>query len=103
MNELPPIPQEFTPVIASRGYEVVKGEHAMELLVEIGTPVQDVETVAGFDWRCPVRYTEGTEVRERQVCGVDGLQALQLALKLVELEVQALAGRADTRVMLAAW
>ena len=100
MKALPPIPEGFTSVVASREFVVVRGAVSTRMLVEIGAPVQDVETVDGFDWRCPVRYSEDSRVRERQVCGVDAYQALELALKLVGIEVSALAKAEGTVVLL---
>jgi hypothetical protein len=88
MNELAPIPTSFTSVIATRVFDVIQDGEACKLIVEIGMPIQDVETVAGLDWRCPVRFVKGTSVQERRACGVDAVQALGLAVQLVHDEVE---------------
>ncbi|WP_162988018.1 DUF6968 family protein [Stutzerimonas urumqiensis] len=90
MSDLPLIPSRFTSVVASRELQLVQGDTTTPLLFEVGSPVRDVPTVAGFDWRCPVRVTEGASRRERQVCGVDSFQALELALRWVASEADAI-------------
>lgn len=88
MNQLAPIPTQFTRVIATRAFDVIQDGITSRLVVEIGMPIQDVETVTGLDWRCPVRCTQGSSVQELRACGVDSLQALQLALRLVHNELE---------------
>ena len=89
-GELPPIPTSFTTVVAMREFEAVVGDEPTTVLFEVGAPTQDVETVTGFDWRSPVRITAGDTVRQRQACGVDSFQALQLALTIVDNEAKAM-------------
>ena len=79
-----PIPATFTSMIATREFDLVQEEVHSKLTVEIGLPIQDVETVAGMDWRCPVRFVSGTSVRIRSACFFDSVQALQLAFRLIE-------------------
>ena len=67
-------------MIAVREFDLVEEKMHSKLRVEIGLPIQDVETVAGMDWRCPVRFVSGTSVRIRSACGIDAVQALQLGL-----------------------
>lgn len=75
-----PIPQHFTTVIATRTFDIVGARGARHLEVEVGAPVRDVETVSGYDWRCPVRAVDGATEHVRSACGVDAVQALELAL-----------------------
>lgn len=87
MAELPPIPTTFTSVVASREFIVVRNGISSTILFEIGSPIQDVETVTGKDWRCPVRISDGKTVDLRNVCGVDSYQAMFNALHIVKFEI----------------
>jgi hypothetical protein len=91
MSSLPPIPMTFTPVVASREFDLVQTGVRQKLVIEIGMPIQDVETINGYDWRCPVRIRHGDTLRERRACGVDSFQALQLAMRLMQDEVEQIA------------
>ncbi|QIB65713.1 DUF6968 family protein [Kineobactrum salinum] len=91
MTELPPIPTEFTSVIASRECEVARNGVCSKVLFEIGMPIQDVPTVAGLDWRCPIRTSEDIQIVERYACGVDSFQAIHNALRIVQSEIDAIA------------
>lgn len=100
MSALAPIPKEFTRAVAARELTVLRpGRGATRLHLEIGQPVQDVETVGGMDWRCPVRWREGDAVRVRNACGVDAMQALQLALQSMADELAALADEPGVRLL----
>lgn len=94
------IPNGFTSVIATREFDFIQNGISSKLVVEIGTPIQDVETVAGLDWRCPVRFTKDTSVQERRACGVDSVQALQLALQLVHDEVRRMTEDKNCQILL---
>lgn len=101
MNQLASIPNGFTSVIATRVFDLIKDGVSSKLVVEIGIPVQDVETVSGLDWRCPVRFVKGTPIQEeRRACGVDAVQALQLALQLVHNEVERLSEDKSYQILL---
>lgn len=93
-----PIPSTFTSTIATREFDLVQEEVHSKLTVEIGLPIQDVETVAGMDWRCPVRFVSGTFVRIRSACGIDSVQALQLAFRLIENDFEELSKLQNTQV-----
>jgi hypothetical protein len=93
-----PIPSTFTSMIAAREFDLVQGEVHSKLTVEIGLPIQDVETINGLDWRCPVRFVNGTSVRIQRACGVDSVQALQLAFRLVENDLMKLSKLQNTHV-----
>ncbi|WP_417903577.1 DUF6968 family protein [Caldimonas brevitalea] len=90
MTQLAPIPSDFTSAVATREFELVRDAVASKLLVEIGTPVQDVESLGGTDWRCPVRFSGGETTRVQSACGVDSFQALHLAFRLVQVELDRL-------------
>lgn len=94
MSTLPPIPTTFDQPIAAREMTVIRRGQPSPLRIEIGRPVQDVDTIGGTDWRSPVRWTEGDSVRVHNACGIDSFQALQLALESIRLELEALAGEA---------
>jgi hypothetical protein len=91
MNTLAPIPIDFTSVVASREFVIVRSGVASTLVVELGMPVHDVETVDGYDWRCPIRIIDGATTRERVVCGVDSFQALQLGMRSIQNELEQIA------------
>lgn len=75
-----PISNTYTSTIASRAFEAVIDGTRQQIRLEIGHPVQDVETVAGNDWRCPVRVlVNDNQVFIKNACGVDSYQALALA------------------------
>ena len=100
MKELPPIPTAFTSAVASREFVVLIDEVSTSVLFEVGIPTQDVATVEGFDWRCPIRIMEGDLLRERQAFGVDSFQALQLGLRIVEDEATLMSSAEDSTVLL---
>ncbi len=89
---LNPIPQTFTTMLAAREFKLIRETDAPEaLLVEIGTPVQDVETVSGLDWRCPVRFTLDGVGFIKSACGVDAFQALRESFALIRWQGETLA------------
>ena len=92
MSTLPPIPTTFDHPIAARAMTVIRHGQPSPLHIEIGRPVQDVETIGGTDWRCPVRWRDGNSVRVHNACGIDSFQALQQALESIRIELVALAG-----------
>ncbi|MGJ4803600.1 DUF6968 family protein [Luteimonas sp. SDU82] len=98
MSTLPRIPTAFVHAIAVREMTVIRHGQPSPLHIEIGAPVQDVETVARTDWRCPVRWREGEQVRVHDACGIDAFQALQLALESVRIDLELLAGEEGVRL-----
>lgn len=98
MNDLAPIPTSFTSVAARREFTIIRSGVASQLVVEIGVPIQDVETVSGYDWRCPVRIVDGDTLHERRACGVDSFQALRLAIQLVQDHVDHIAAEEDCQI-----
>lgn len=87
--QLPPIPRSSTPLIAQRTLVFVGRRRRERVQVRIGTPVRDVPTAGGLDWRCPVSITKSPRRRPLQGFGVDSLQALIHALKIVDIELRA--------------
>ncbi|WP_372585847.1 DUF6968 family protein [Burkholderia cepacia] len=83
MNELRPISHNFSTLVASRNFEFFKDGVSSVILVEVGVPVQDVETIIDLDWRCPVRITDGKLIKVYCAIGVDSYQSLALAFRLV--------------------
>ena len=99
MPKLPPVPKTFTTVIAERRLSVESSTRSRALRIQIGAPIQDVPTVSGFDWRCPIRFTGHSASRRAvQACGVDSLQSLVHAFKLVEMEIASIEQSPGTRV-----
>jgi hypothetical protein len=78
--DLPPIPKEMTQVLMERELLLVTDAERRPVTLRIGMPVQDVKTVDGFAWRCPVEFVGLTKTRPFSAVGVDALQALTLAL-----------------------
>lgn len=83
----PPISQAYSRTVAERAFVLRAPDAEMPVRVEFGEPQQDVEVVNGFDWRCPVRITIGSEATVRSIVGVDSLQALQLAVDFARSEL----------------
>jgi hypothetical protein len=86
---LPPIPAKFTSVIAQRDIVFVTQWKRQRIRIRIGQPVRDVPTAGGLDWRCPVSMTGMPRIRALRGIGVDSMQALVHALKLIEIEIGA--------------
>jgi len=86
--DFPAIPKTLTAVIARRTLIFVTKAGRQRVSIRIGKPVRDVRTAGGLDWRCPVAIT-GSSRRALRGIGVDSLQAVIHALKLVEIEITA--------------
>lgn len=99
MTQLAPIPNDFTSVVATRELDLVQDGSSSKLIVEIGLPVQDVETVSGMDWRCPVRFVNGASIRVRRACGIDSFQAVRLAFRLIQSEIEQLEKDQNAQVL----
>lgn len=85
MTTLPPIPETFTNLLLMRDFEVLRLDGTTSALqIEIGTPIQDVETASGTDWRCPLRITDDAGTTQSNTCGIDAWQAVELSLKIVQ-------------------
>ena len=94
-----PISKRFTTLIAERALLLSAAGQRQQVRVEIGQPVQDVETLGGLDWRCPVKIDVGGRTRRMNGLGVDSLQALGDAFKALEIGVAALERRTGGRLL----
>jgi len=91
MKKLPPIPKSFTSPIAERRLVVETTGAPRNLRVELGAPIQDVPTVCGFDWRCPIRFSGHSAYRRTlHAFGADSVQSLAHALMLIHAELTAI-------------
>jgi hypothetical protein len=84
-----PLSLKFTRTIAERSLILVEGKRRRRVSIQVGEPIQDVETVRGVDWRCPVRITGLSSGRVPPGIGVDSFQALVHALAFVEAHLSA--------------
>ncbi len=101
MNELPPISDKFSTLIASREFELSSKTGIDNVIVEIGLPVNDVKTIDGYDWRCPVRIIIGTKIITDQACGGDSIQALDIAMgQLIELRLESIIREKNAKLLL---
>ena len=60
------------------------------LILRFGKPIQDVETVDSFNWRCPVQLIGGGKEALHPGVGIDSLQALINAIKIAQIELESL-------------
>ncbi len=70
----------MTRVIASRELVRMRDGEEVVVRVELGEPVQDVETTGGNDWRCPFRIGDG---KVRNLYGADAMAALLFAVRFM--------------------
>lgn len=76
-------PPPLGTVIAEREYRLVRaGQRGKRVVVRFGSPVPD-PSAPGTDWMCPYALVVSGKAQVRAVFGVDSLQALELALRLV--------------------
>lgn len=87
--DLPPISKEMTQVLMERELVLVTDHERRPVTLRIGMPVQDVKTVNGFDWRCPVEFVGLTRKHLFSAVGVDALQAVTLALFAARAQAEA--------------
>jgi hypothetical protein len=80
---MPRTPPPLGTVIAEREYKLVRaGQRGKRVVVRFGAPVPD-PSAPGTDWMCPYALVVSGKAQVRAVFGVDSLQALELALRLV--------------------
>src|SRR5919198_293700 len=96
---LAPIPTTMTRVIAQRDLVLDVHGKRRRVRVRIGGPIREVDTARGRDWRCPIRVSGVGKNRKDRGLGVDSLQALVHALKLVEQEITELEKRTSGRFL----
>jgi hypothetical protein len=96
---LTPVSTKFTSTIAQRDLVLAVQGRRSRVRIRIGQPVQDVDTAGGFDWRCPVEISRpGNTLRVRGF-GVDSLQALVDAFKVLEHEIRSLENRSSGQLL----
>ena len=101
MREFPPISVKFSTLIASREFELSHSAGIEKVTVEIGVPVKDVETIDGYDWRCPLRIIIGTKIINDRACGCDSFQALGIVMdQLIKIRVESIAEEKNTKILL---
>ena len=84
------ISREFTETILERELTLVLDTHQSALVLRFGKPIQDVETVDGFDWRCPIQIIGSGKETLHPGVGVDSLQALINAIKIAQIGLESL-------------
>ncbi len=81
----------MTPTIAERKIDIVLSDGKTGFLrVQIGRPVRDPDPKR--DWYCPIRIRGMGKDRAHVFYGIDSLQALQMALCILDAEVRSFAG-----------
>lgn len=101
MSTLPDTPNHFTSVIIERRYELQRGESRQPVVIKIGQPVQDVPTIDGFDWRCPVRWRFEGKTECEQACGIDAFQAVEISMThLVDIILERLEKQTGGQMLL---
>jgi hypothetical protein len=90
LKTFPPISREFTETILERELTLVLDTDQRTLVLRFGKPIQDVETVNSFDWRCPLQLIGGGQEPLHPGVGVDSLQALINAIKIAQIELVSL-------------
>ena len=76
----------MTEPIARREYSLKASGHTATIAVQLGTPTPFPDAPAG-DWYCPWTVTGPDGVRQHYAGGVDGLQALLLAVLCLRTEL----------------
>ncbi|WP_155798763.1 DUF6968 family protein [Sorangium cellulosum] len=77
--------EEYTP-IAVRRYSV-EGQPEREIVLKIGQPFQ--VSPPGVDWACPVVLEGLGDGHSKCVYGIDGVQAIQLAIQYARIQLEA--------------
>jgi hypothetical protein len=90
LKTFPPISREFTGTVLERELTLILDTDQCTLVLRFGKPIQDVETVDSFDWRCPVQLIGGGKEALHPGVGVDSLQALINAIKIAHIELESL-------------
>jgi hypothetical protein len=86
----------MTESIARREYTLTVSGRETKIVVQLGRPAQFPDAPAG-DWYCPWTLDGPSGVREHYAGGVDGLQALVLAISGLRAELQALGRKGQLR------
>ena len=73
-------------VVAERTFEIDRDGERQDVLVKVGRPVIDE---AGESWICTYEIVLGDECRADTSHGIDSMQALQLAISTLDVELKA--------------
>ena len=76
--------------IAERRLELRTGDNSTEVVVKLGRPVPDDALDA---WKCPYEVWFGDSCREMAIYGSDSMQALQLSIATLDMELRLGANR----------
>lgn len=77
---------EIDIVVASREFEIRLEDGRTETyLVRVGMPYERDD---GFDWCCPYELGTASSRRLRCAFGIDSIQALELAMKIIKVEIE---------------
>ena|GEM_PF-1950897 len=87
----PSIPSGFSRAICTRDFLLRSDPISKPLRVEIGEPLQDVVTVDGMDWRCPVRIIVAGNETIYSCFGVDSLQSVLVAIGCIRSQLENIA------------
>lgn len=72
-------------IIAERQLVLRKGELHIEVTVKIGRPELDS---SGENWKCPYEVCFGGSCKSMAMHGVDSMQALQLTMATLDVELE---------------
>ncbi|PLY39640.1 hypothetical protein CSZ94_25325 [Janthinobacterium sp. ROICE36] len=77
---------EIDIVVASREFEFRLEDGSTETYsVRVGMPYERDD---GFDWCCPYELGTASSRRLRCAFGIDSIQALELAMKIIKVEIE---------------
>jgi len=72
-------------VIAERRLELRANDNSTEVVVKLGRPVPDDDLGA---WKCPYEVWFGDSCRQMAISGEDSMQALQLSIATLDMELR---------------
>lgn len=77
---------EIDIVVASREFEFrLEDGRTERYSVRVGIPYERDD---GFDWCCPYELGTASSRRLRCAFGIDSIQALELAMKIIKVEIE---------------
>lgn len=74
--------------IAERSLVIDCGDRKLEASVRLGCPVLDA---SGENWMCPYEVKVENESKSFRIHGIDSMQALVLAMKTLDVEIEVIA------------
>jgi hypothetical protein len=82
----------MTDIIAYRRFGLLRPDGARDVLLSIGKPAPFPDSPQG-DWYCPWTIEGPDRSHEHHAGGVDGVQALLMAISAIRAELQVMATR----------